>query len=74
MASLSEIRARLAASENKQGGQSQFSGDNAIYPHWSMDEGSSANYDSFQMDTQKIHSFGQSEHKFVSRSMASKAN
>ena len=42
MASLSEIRARLAASENKQGGQSQFSGDNAIYPHWSMDEGSSA--------------------------------
>jgi hypothetical protein len=42
MASLAEIRARLAASENKQGGQSQFSGDNAIYPHWSMDEGSSA--------------------------------
>ena len=42
MASLQEIRARLAASENKQGGQSQFSGDNAIYPHWSMDEGSSA--------------------------------
>ena len=42
MASLSEIRARLAQSENKQGGQSQFSGDNAIYPHWSMDEGSSA--------------------------------
>ena len=42
MASLAEIRARLAQSENKQGGQSQFSGDNAIYPHWSMDEGSSA--------------------------------
>ena len=42
MASLSEIRARLTASESKQGGQSQFSGDNAIYPHWSMEEGSSA--------------------------------
>ena len=42
MASLQEIRARLAASENKQGGQSQFSGDSAIYPHWSMEEGSSA--------------------------------
>ena len=42
MASLAEIRQRLAQSENKQGGQSQFSGDNAIYPHWSMDEGSSA--------------------------------
>ena len=42
MASLQEIRQRLAQSENKQGGQSQFSGDNAIYPHWSMDEGSSA--------------------------------
>jgi len=42
MASLQEIRARLAASENKQGGQSQFSGDSAIYPQWSMEEGSSA--------------------------------
>ena len=42
MASLQEIRQRLAASENKQGGQSQFSGDSAIYPHWSMEEGSSA--------------------------------
>jgi len=42
MASLAEIRARLAASESKQGGQSQFSGDSAIYPHWSMEEGSSA--------------------------------
>lgn len=41
MTSLSEIRARLAASENKQGGQAQ-GGDNGIYAHWSMDEGSSA--------------------------------
>ena len=41
MASLAEIRARLAASENKQGGQST-GGDNSIYPHWNMEEGQSA--------------------------------
>jgi hypothetical protein len=41
MASLAEIRQRLAASENKQGGQST-GGDNAIYPHWNMAEGDSA--------------------------------
>jgi hypothetical protein len=42
MASLAEIRARLAASEgNKQGGQST-GGDNSIYPHWNMEEGASA--------------------------------
>jgi hypothetical protein len=41
MASLAEIRARLAASEIKQGGQST-GGDGAIYPHWNMEEGQSA--------------------------------
>ena len=41
MASLADIRARLAASESKQGGQST-GGDNSIYPHWNMDEGASA--------------------------------
>ena len=41
MASLAEIRARLAASESKQGGNST-GGDNSIYPHWNMDEGQSA--------------------------------
>ena len=41
MASLAEIRARLQAAENKQGGQST-GGDNSIYPHWSMEEGQSA--------------------------------
>lgn len=41
MASLQEIRARLAASESKQGGQST-GGDNSIYPHWNMEEGQSA--------------------------------
>jgi hypothetical protein len=41
MASLAEMRARLAATEtNKQGGQT--GGDNSIYAHWNMEEGSSA--------------------------------
>jgi hypothetical protein len=38
MASLAEIRARLAAAESNKGGQST-GGDNAIYPHWNMEEG-----------------------------------
>ena len=42
MASLQEIRARLAASENKQGGNQSTGGDNSIYPHWNMAEGDSA--------------------------------
>jgi hypothetical protein len=41
MASLAEIRARLAASETKQGGNST-GGDNSIYAHWNMEEGQSA--------------------------------
>jgi hypothetical protein len=42
MASLAEIRARLAASESKQGGNQSTGGDNSIYPHWNMEEGASA--------------------------------
>jgi hypothetical protein len=41
MASLAEIRARLQAAESNKGGQSS-GGDNAIYPHWNMEEGQSA--------------------------------
>ena len=41
MASLAEIRARLQAAEQRQGGQST-GGDNSIYPHWNMEEGQSA--------------------------------
>ena len=41
MASLAEIRARLAASEGNNKGGSSTGGDNAIYPHWNMEEGSS---------------------------------
>jgi hypothetical protein len=40
MASLAEIRARLQAAESSKGGQT--GGDNQIYPHWNMTEGTSA--------------------------------
>jgi hypothetical protein len=42
MASLAEIRARLAQSEGKQQGGNSTGGDNAIYPHWNMEEGGAA--------------------------------
>ena len=43
MASLAEIRAKLASMENnKSSSQSSTGGDNAIYPHWNIDEGTSA--------------------------------
>jgi hypothetical protein len=42
MASLAEIRARLSAAESNKGGNQQSGGDNAIYPHWNMEEGHSA--------------------------------
>ena len=43
MASLAEIRAKLQAMESKSSeSQSQSGGDNAIYPHWNIDEGTSA--------------------------------
>ncbi len=43
MASLAEIRAKLASMENKPSASStQSTGDNAIYPHWNIEEGTSA--------------------------------
>jgi hypothetical protein len=42
MASLAEIRARIAAQENKSTGSSNQQSDNSIYPHWNMDEGTTA--------------------------------
>ena len=42
MASLAEIRARIQAQETKQTGNSQRQSDNSIYPHWNMDEGTTA--------------------------------
>ena len=43
MASLAEIRARLAAQENKaQSNGPRTQSDNAIYPHWNISEGATA--------------------------------
>ena len=43
MASLAEIRARLAAQENKsKGNTGNAQSDNSIYPHWNIDEGTTA--------------------------------
>jgi len=42
MASLAEIRAKLAEAQSKSTGQSTGGGDNAIYPHWNMAEGKEA--------------------------------
>ena len=42
MASLAEIRAKLAQQENRAGGNNGGGRDNAIYPHWNIPEGSTA--------------------------------
>lgn len=42
MATLAEIRAKLQEQNNRQQGGTQTGGDNAIYPHWNMDEGKEA--------------------------------
>jgi hypothetical protein len=42
MASLADIRARIAAQENKSTGNSTQQSDNAIYAHWNMEEGTNA--------------------------------
>jgi hypothetical protein len=39
MATLAEIRAKLQEAQSKSTGQSTGGGDNAIYPHWNMQEG-----------------------------------
>ena len=42
MASLADIRAKLAEQQNRSTGNSTGGGDNAIYPHWNMQEGREA--------------------------------
>ena len=43
MASLAEMRARIAAQDNKSSTKSSTTqSDNSIYPHWNMDEGTTA--------------------------------
>jgi len=39
---LAEIRAKLQSQENRKGGNSQGGGDNAIYAHWNIPEGTTA--------------------------------
>ena len=39
MATLAEIRAKLREQDTRQGGSQQSGGDNAIYPHWNIAEG-----------------------------------
>ena len=41
MASLAEIRAKLQSMENNSKGSSPAQSDNAIYPFWNIDEGTS---------------------------------
>ncbi len=42
MATLAEIRSKLQEAQNKSSGNSTGGGDNAIYPHWNMQEGKEA--------------------------------
>ena len=42
MATLAEIRAKLKEQDNKTQSGGQYTGDNAIYPHWNIPEGSTA--------------------------------
>ncbi len=42
MATLAEIRAKLQEAQNKGGSSTSSGGDNAIYPHWNMQEGKEA--------------------------------
>jgi hypothetical protein len=42
MATLAEIRAKLQAQENRTGGNKQSSGDNTVFPHWNIDENTTA--------------------------------
>jgi hypothetical protein len=42
MATLAEIRAKLQEAQSKSTGSSSSGGDNAIYPHWNMEEGKEA--------------------------------
>lgn len=44
MASLADIRAKLAAMDNKSEAKNTGSGDNAIYPFWNIEEGQSATF------------------------------
>lgn len=66
MASLADIRAKLQAAEANSGNnrQSNNGGDNAIYPHWNINEGSQASV-RFLPDTDPNNSFFWQERNMI---------
>ena len=60
MASLAEIRAKLKSQEVNRS-TSNTGGDNAIYPHWNIAEGSEAVSDSYPIRIQTTHFSGLKE-------------
>ena len=58
MASLADIRARLAAQENKSSGSKYPTSDGAIFPHWKMDEGASCSLRFLPDSDPETRSFG----------------
>ena len=59
MASLADMRARIAAQENKSNTKSSATqSDNSIYPHWNMDEGTTASIRSCLTVIQRMNSSG----------------
>ena len=75
MASLAEIRARLAAQENKnQNTGPRTQSDNAIYPHWNISEGATATV-RFLPDADNTNDFFWVERQIISfLSMASRVS
>jgi len=55
---LAEIRAKLQSQDNRKSGESKSSGDNAIYAHWNIAEGTQQNSVSSPTQTLRILSSG----------------
>ena len=64
MATLAEIRARLAEQAQKSSGTNQSTGDNAIYAHWNIPEGSSASL-RFLPDSDESNTFFWRERQMI---------
>lgn len=64
MASLAEIRARLAEQAQKSGGTKQGTGDNSIYAHWNIPEGTSASL-RFLPDADETNTFFWRERQMI---------
>jgi hypothetical protein len=64
MATLAEIRARLAEQAQKSGGTKQGGGDNSIYAHWNIQEGTSASI-RFLPDADETNTFFWRERQMI---------